>query len=164
MNADGPSTNNDGGSRRRLTRRREGRVLTGVCGGIADYFGIEPIWIRGAFVLIVVAGGGLGGGGLVAYLLLSLVIPAPEAPNADPRETVRRGADDMAQRLREGLRRAQGDDDRTRSTLGLLLLALGALFLLEGLGAFAWLHAGVVWPLLLIAAGAWLLSQGGFWR
>lgn len=164
MRADGSAPDGRDGGHRRLTRRREGRVLTGVCGGLADYFGIEPIWIRGAFVLIVVAGGGMGGGGLVAYLVLSLVIPAPEAPDADPRETVRRGADDMAQRLREGLRRTQGGDDRTRSTLGLLLLALGALFLLEGLGAFAWMHAGVVWPVLLIAAGAWLLSQGGSWR
>lgn len=45
--------------------------LFGVCGGLADYFGIDPTLIRVALVLLV----WLGGLSLWVYLLAALIIP-----------------------------------------------------------------------------------------
>src|SRR3569833_2420048 len=45
------------GATRRLFRDPDNRLVSGVCSGIANYFDINPIWIRLAFVLIVFAGG-----------------------------------------------------------------------------------------------------------
>lgn len=59
-------------ARRRLDRPRrgDGRVLVGVCGGIAQYYGWSPGLVRLVFVLT-----GLFGAGELAYLVLWLVMP-----------------------------------------------------------------------------------------
>ncbi len=56
---------------RKLTRSRTDKMLGGVCGGIAEYFGIDATWVRIAFVVSVV----LPGPQLILYLLLWLIIP-----------------------------------------------------------------------------------------
>jgi len=59
------------GATRRLFRDPDNRLVSGVCSGIANYFDINPIWIRLAFVLIVFA----GGAGVILYIILWIVIP-----------------------------------------------------------------------------------------
>ena len=54
----------------RLLRSRDDRRLAGVCGGLADFFGIDATLIRIAFVLF-----GLFGVGELVYLLLWLIVP-----------------------------------------------------------------------------------------
>lgn len=56
---------------KRLTRSRSNRQLAGVCGGLGQYFGIDPTLLRMAFVLMVI----FGGTGLLLYIILALVIP-----------------------------------------------------------------------------------------
>ena len=73
------------GDYKRLYRSREERMISGVCGGIAEYFEVDPTIIRLAFVLLALAG---GGSGFIAYIILAVVIPekplvdyqAPSAP------------------------------------------------------------------------------------
>jgi phage shock protein PspC (stress-responsive transcriptional regulator) len=65
---------------RRLYRNtREGKI-GGVAAGLGDYLAIDPVIVRLAFVLLVLA----GGFGLLAYLVGWIVIPAgdPDAPPA----------------------------------------------------------------------------------
>lgn len=59
--------------KRRLYKAREGKMLAGVCGGIAEYFDVDPTWIRLAWVLFCV----LGGSGVLAYIIASIIIPEP---------------------------------------------------------------------------------------
>ena len=54
-----------------LYRRREGRIIAGVCAGLADYFGVDPTVARLVFALLAV----FGGSGILLYLLAWLVIP-----------------------------------------------------------------------------------------
>jgi phage shock protein PspC (stress-responsive transcriptional regulator) len=56
---------------KRLYRVREGRVVAGVCGGIAAYFGIDPTLVRLAFALFTI----FGGAGILLYLCAWIVIP-----------------------------------------------------------------------------------------
>ena len=53
-----------------LYRSRESRMLCGVCGGIAEYFNIDPTLIRLLFVLF-----GLSGSGILAYIIAAIIIP-----------------------------------------------------------------------------------------
>jgi phage shock protein PspC (stress-responsive transcriptional regulator) len=55
-----------------LRRSRRNRVLAGVCGGLAEFFGISAFWFRLSF-LIAALPGGVPGIGL--YLLAWLIIP-----------------------------------------------------------------------------------------
>lgn len=55
---------------RRLYRSRSRRLLAGVCGGLAEFFGLKPTLVRIGFVFF-----GLFGVGEVVYLVLWLIVP-----------------------------------------------------------------------------------------
>jgi phage shock protein PspC (stress-responsive transcriptional regulator) len=57
--------------RRRLYRSGADRIIWGVCGGIAEYFNIDPIIVRLALVLFTL----VGGCGIIAYIICAIVIP-----------------------------------------------------------------------------------------
>jgi phage shock protein PspC (stress-responsive transcriptional regulator) len=59
---------------RRLYRSRTDRKIAGVCGGLAEYLGIDPVIPRILWVVLAL-GAGLG---IIAYLICWIVIP--EAP------------------------------------------------------------------------------------
>jgi phage shock protein C len=59
-----------------LTRSKSNRMLGGVCGGLGEYFGIDPTLIRIIFVGIFFLGVGFP---LIGYILLWIIMP-PEAP------------------------------------------------------------------------------------
>ncbi|MEJ2348727.1 MAG: PspC domain-containing protein [Anaerolineales bacterium] len=56
---------------KRLYRSREDRMIAGVCGGLGDYFGIDPTLVRLLFVFAAL----FYGPGILAYLILMLVVP-----------------------------------------------------------------------------------------
>ena len=55
----------------RLRRASSGRILAGVCGGIAEYVGMDPTLVRLAFVAATI----WGGIGIVIYGVLAIVLP-----------------------------------------------------------------------------------------
>ncbi|MDO9409670.1 PspC domain-containing protein [Patulibacter sp.] len=55
-----------------LSRSADDRMLFGVCGGIAERYGMEPLLVRLAFVATLF----LGGAGVLFYLAAALLIPA----------------------------------------------------------------------------------------
>lgn len=61
---------------KKLTRTREGRMLAGVCGGIAKYLNVDPTVVRLATVLLAFA----GGTGIILYVAGWALMPE-EAEN-----------------------------------------------------------------------------------
>lgn len=55
---------------KRLYRSRENRMICGVCGGIADYFNVDPTLIRLGLVLLACTGTGI-----LAYFIAAIIIP-----------------------------------------------------------------------------------------
>ncbi len=51
--------------------KSDNKILAGVCGGIAEYFSVDPTLIRLAWVLF----SALGGSGVLAYIICALVFP-----------------------------------------------------------------------------------------
>ena len=60
---------------KRLYRSRTSRQLGGVCGGLGEYFNIDPTLIRLAFAILML----WGGAALPLYILMWVIIP--EAPS-----------------------------------------------------------------------------------
>ncbi|GAP12010.1 phage shock protein C (PspC) family protein [Bellilinea caldifistulae] len=56
---------------KRLYRSRQDRMLGGVCGGLAEYLGLDPTVVRLVFLLLFF----LGGQGLLIYLIMWLIVP-----------------------------------------------------------------------------------------
>ncbi|MCC7303249.1 MAG: PspC domain-containing protein [Bacteroidia bacterium] len=57
--------------RRRVFRDPDSRVLGGVCGGIANYFDMDPLWLRLSLVVFTI----FGGAGVLVYIILWIAIP-----------------------------------------------------------------------------------------
>ena len=60
---------------KKLYRSDDNKMLAGVCGGIAEYFGVDPTLIRLAWVVFSL----LGGSGLLAYILAAIIIPRDDS-------------------------------------------------------------------------------------
>ena len=52
--------------------QRQNGMVAGICGGLGAFFGINPIWFRLLFLLLMLPGGLPG---LLPYLLLWIIIP-----------------------------------------------------------------------------------------
>lgn len=57
--------------KKRLYRSTKDRSVAGVCGGIADYLGVDPTLVRILWVLFAMA----GGPGLILYIIMAVVVP-----------------------------------------------------------------------------------------
>lgn len=55
-----------------LRRSRTNRILGGVCGGLAEFFGISSFWFRLGFFILFLPGGLPG---LVPYIVMWIIIP-----------------------------------------------------------------------------------------
>ena len=58
---------------RKLRRSQRDRMIAGVCGGIAEYFDLDPVVVRVGYVLLSVLSAGFPG--ILVYILLWVVIP-----------------------------------------------------------------------------------------
>ena len=56
---------------RRLYRSKNDKVLAGVCGGVAEYFAVDPVIVRVLWVLAIF----LGGLGIIAYIIAWIIVP-----------------------------------------------------------------------------------------
>lgn len=65
------NNNNNSNNYRKLYRSRQNRMLCGVCGGIGDYFNIDPTVVRLLWIIFCMC----GGGGIIAYIIAAIVIP-----------------------------------------------------------------------------------------
>jgi len=129
---------------KRLYKSRKDKVLCGVCGGLGDYLGVDPVLIRVLWVLFALG----GGTGLLAYLIACLIIP--HSPSG--------GSPDSPQR---------GSPNR-RAWWGAILVALGVILILvnfrllplylRGWWVLSW---GVIWPLLIILLGVVIILHRG---
>ena len=54
-----------------LHKSRDNKMIAGICGGIGEYFNIDPSLIRLGWVLFCA----MGGSGIVAYIIAAIIIP-----------------------------------------------------------------------------------------
>jgi phage shock protein PspC (stress-responsive transcriptional regulator) len=80
-------------SNRRLTRSTTDRMIGGVCGGLANYLGVDPTLVRIIFVIMV-----LSGVSPFLYLILWLVVPSDTMISGDWSDKVQQTFGEMQER------------------------------------------------------------------
>ena len=148
---------------KRFYRSRSDRMIAGVCGGLAQYFGIDSTIVRLIFVLLIFA----TGLGILAYIIMVIIVPLESSEATEPKDTVKENVEEMKETARELGREIRstfaGEEGkseevtklrhRRRNILGIILIVIGVLFLLASFDLFWWFHWGNLWPVILIAVG-----------
>lgn len=143
----------------RLYRSRTDQMVGGVCGGLAQYLKIDATLVR-LFFLLLALGSGVG---VIVYLILWVIVPYEGEGQVAGSDTVRAGADEMANRMRtlgaDIQRAVREPNPKTGLILGAALIIIGAVVLIDNLDLpwLHWLNFDMLWPVLLIAGGALLI-------
>lgn len=129
---------------KRLYRSRKDRMISGVCGGIAHYFEVDPTLIRLAFILFLFA----GGSGILAYIIGAIIIPEGDYDKEDDVEV-----------YNEDGSQADVDPDyrqkKTKQFVGYGLMVVGAALLLNNF--VWWFDSKLLWGAGIVAIGFYLI-------
>jgi phage shock protein C len=78
---------------RKLYRSRKSRMFLGICGGLGEYYRIDPVMVRVIFVLITVVTSFFPG--IIAYFIMAMIIPVEGSRASSPQESIRENFADM---------------------------------------------------------------------
>jgi phage shock protein PspC (stress-responsive transcriptional regulator) len=134
-------------------RSEEERMIAGVCGGLAQYLGVDPVLVRLAFLLLIPA----GGVGLPLYFILMIIMPNEEDVDMTQSEIVEKNLEGLGDTISSSVERSRQHPNGPVIAAALLIL-MGFYFLFEN---FGWVNGSVFWPLALILLGIFLLVRRG---
>lgn len=124
---------------KQLYRSRNNKVIAGVCGGVAEYFEVDPTIVRIAWLLLAFP----GGIGFLAYLVCWIVMPEKSSTtvvSADSYESEHQNPEDK---------------EKNKKIIGIALVIIGSVFLFDVF--FRWFDMAVIVPLAIIAIGIFVL-------
>ncbi|MBA7561768.1 hypothetical protein ES708_03410 [subsurface metagenome] len=149
--------------KKRLYRSRSDRMIWGVCGGLAEYFNIDPTIIRVIAVLLIFA----NGIGILAYIILAIVVPVESSKATEPKDVIKENVEEMKEtasglghEIHSSFEKEEGSSEeaakarhRNRNLLGIILVIIGIFFLLASFDLFWWFRWSYLWPVILVAIG-----------
>ncbi len=123
---------------KRIYRSSTNKIIAGVCGGLGEYFAIDPVFVRVFAVLLAIIPHGFG---LIAYIVAWIIIPK---------------RDDLV------VEDAPPTKEQPLSTWnsylpGIILVGIGLLLLAREF--WYWFDWGDFWPILLIVGGLYLILR-----
>ncbi len=136
---------------KKLYRSRKNKVLGGVCGGLGDYFDIDPVLIRIIFAVALI----FHGFGVLAYIIMWIIVP--EEPFIFP------GTSGESDSFNENIKPETDpqsftptqSNDTGRMVAGIFLIAFGLLFLSHKYLMF--FHITDILPFALVVLGVLLI-------
>lgn len=136
---------------KRLYRSQKNRLIAGVCGGLGQYLGIDPVIIRLAFALLMIYKFWLG---LSAYVLAALLIPER---GSNPDDAIEAEVVDHPY---------SEEASGSQYKLAVALICVGGGWLLyrffpriPALSGYTHILKLAFWPFALIVLGIWLLAR-----
>ncbi|MDR1951525.1 MAG: PspC domain-containing protein, partial [Bacteroidales bacterium] len=171
-----------------LRKSRTNRVFGGVCGGIAEYFNLDPVLIRLLFVLMAV----FGGAGIFIYIIGLIIIPersandtvqdaeivddkgkthasAPTDSMSEFKKEFDKVVEELEHEFKDTAKEVEREVDKgikKRKSLsggwfGIFLIFLGVAFLFKMFGwlHFSWYGIWKYWPIILIFVGISLVPM-----
>lgn len=143
---------------KKIHRSQKDRIIFGVCGGLAEYFDINPFLVRFIFVLFIL----VGGAGVPLYLILAILMPNEE--NSDNLgnnfgEEVKKRTKELAQEVKK----TRSLIKNIRNIIGLIIILLGLNLLFSEFFHFN-IFTSPVWKafcaLLIIFIGVKIIENG----
>jgi phage shock protein C len=136
---------------KKLHRSKTNRVIFGVCGGLGEYFEIDPLVVRILFILLTFT----GGSGIVIYLILAIMIPDSDGNRKTVNEVIS-GTQEKTQELAEEIKKNSAWIVNIKNIVGLVIVFIGLDILFEQVfdfNPFSIINWGMVWALILVLIG-----------
>jgi len=131
---------------KKIYRSRKNKIIAGVCGGLGEYFKIDPVIIRILFITMTV----FGGTGLLLYIISAFIIPkSPVVSNGESEPETK-----------------EKTSDKVKLFLGVGIILIGVFIILEKfnisffpnyLFSFKHYFGMFFWPIILIITGSLLI-------
>lgn len=154
---------------KRLYRSRTDTFLSGVCGGIADYFNFDVSLVRIAWVIATLATGGLG---LIAYIIAAVVVPLEPIGGVEDMGSEQQSNTEAGSKAQEKTAYSGNDAWRspdsancckgsgiTRKYIGLFLILFGVFFMVRRY--IPEIDFGMLWAACLVIVGVGLMVKRG---
>lgn len=135
----------------RLVRSENEQMIAGVCGGLAQYLGVDPVLVRLAFLLLIPA----GGIGVPLYFILMIIMPSESDVDMSKSEIVEKNIEGLGDTISSSVERSRQHPNGPVIAAALLII-MGIYFLLENFGLIS---GSIIWPLALILLGIFLLVR-----
>lgn len=147
---------------KKLYRSKQDRVIAGVCGGLGDYFKVDPIFVRLIFIFLAL----LDGLGVIFYIIFIFVIPKQGEGSLDIKETkekieefgkeVTAHAKDVAGKIEKD---SKGFLKDKRKVAGVVILLVGVFALLNKFILISWFRWDIFWRVALIIVGLYIVVK-----
>lgn len=123
---------------KRLYRSETNKVFSGVCGGIGEYFEVDPVLVRVVTVILALS----TGVAFIAYIAAWIIVPQREG-QIEPETSFTSGS--------------KPDTSWRKYLPGLVLIGIGAVLLIRE--SFYWFDWSEFWPVILILVGLALIFR-----
>lgn len=155
-----------------LYRSEKGKVIVGVCTGLAEHYNTDPILLRLIFILLSL----VNGLGIIIYGLLWLVLPRGIRVSSEEAESWKDSEEaTIPGNEIEGVLKIKHEEENGEIiivdkhspffvylVLGLLPVLVGMVFLMEKLAIFqgVWFIGRIMWPAILVIVGFVIIIAG----
>lgn len=146
---------------RRLYRSRENKMIAGVCGGIAEYFNLDPTMIRlAAAILLVVTNVPI----FIAYIICAIVIP--EGKNdmyeydnypdySQDKDYSNQANEESNYSYYEGTYEGNQKKKNNQRIIGIGMIIIGGIMLFDM--HYVWIDTSIFWSIAIIGCGGLML-------
>ncbi len=128
---------------KKLYRSTHDRIIAGVAGGLAEYFDVDSTIVRALFIILIFTGWGAG---ILLYILLAIIVP-PEPSESLKKESTHKEESAPERRT------------HTKNFIAIILIAIGAIVLINKFFPLEFSHWDLVWPVALILLGFFVLTK-----
>ncbi|MCL2246840.1 MAG: PspC domain-containing protein [Lentimicrobiaceae bacterium] len=133
-------------NQKRLTRSSTDRKIAGICGGLGEYFNVDPVLFRIAFCFALF----MGGTGFILYIIMLLVVPEKQTRfQSSSKQDEEIIIEEISEEKKKDIK------DATLLVLGALLILFGIFFFV--VRAFPFHLREFFFPALLVIGGILLL-------
>ncbi len=134
---------------KRLYRSRTSRMIGGVCGGLAEYFDIDPVIVR-ALTVVATFGYGIG---FLAYIVLWIIVPERSKVYLDATSNAFVEKDEFKVEPEEEV----ADINKRKIFFGAAMVVIGFLFFISNfVPSIEWEY---IFPLLIIGLGIYIIFK-----
>lgn len=138
---------------KKLYRSVKDRIIGGVAGGLAEYFEIDPVLVRVAFIFLAL----VNGLGILLYLVMLVITPARKGEaEVDHKEKIKEFAQEVSEEAKDLVDKVKKDRSwlgSKRNVLGVIIIIIGLIALFNQFMPWHWFRWEMFWALVIIFVG-----------